>query len=154
VNTEQIAQLARSALRQKLPELRLALDCTVQPHHRMMLRDQLARLDSTGAEIAKYDATLAEQVKPCAQHIELLCSIDGIQRTAAIEIFAEVGPTLATFPSDGHFRAWAGTSPGLHESTGKRKRGRRQRGNPYLTNILVECSLAATRKKDTYLRDK
>jgi transposase len=154
MNTEQIAQLARSALRQKLPELRLALECTVQSHHRMMLRDQLARLDSTAAEIAKYEAILAEQVQPYAEQMELLCSIDGIQRTAAIEIFAEIGPTLATFPTDGHFRAWAGTSPGLHESAGKKKRGRRRRGNPYLTSILIECSLAATRKKNSYLRDK
>ena len=154
MSTEQIAQLARSALRQKLPELRLALDCTVQPHHRMMLRDQLARLDSTIAEIAKYDATLNEQVKPYAEPIALLRSIDGIQQIAAIEIFAEVGPNLASFPSDGHFRAWAGTSPGLHESAGKKKRGRRRRGNPYLTSILVECALAATRKKNSYLRDK
>ena len=96
----------------------------------MMLRDQLARLHSTAANIAKYEATLSEQVQPYAEYIALLCSIDGIQRTAAIEIFAEVGPNLASFPSDGHFRAWAGTSPGLHESAGKKKRGRRRRGNP------------------------
>jgi transposase len=150
----QIAQLARSALRSKLPQLRLALDCLVQPHHRMMLRDQLERLDATAAQIQKYDLQLEEQVKEYASSIELLCSIDGIQRTAAIEIFAEIGPNLASFPSDRHFRAWAGTSPGLHESAGKKKRGRRRRGNPYLTSILVECALAATRKKNTYLHDK
>jgi len=151
---DEIAQLARSTLRQKLPELRRALDCTVQPHHRMMLRDQLARLDATATDIARYDATLTAQTKPYAEQLQALCSIDGIQRIAAIEIFAEVGPNLASFPTDGQFRAWAGTSPGLHQSAGKRKHGQRRRGNPYLTSILVECALAATRKKNTYLRDK
>jgi transposase len=151
---EQIVQLARGAMRQKLPELRRALECTIQPHHRMMLRDQLARLDAVAADITKYDAVLQEKVKPYAESIELLRSIDGIQQIAAIEIFAEIGPNLASFSTDGHFRAWAGTSPGLHESAGKKKRGRRRRGNPYLTSILIECALAATRKKDTYLRDK
>jgi transposase len=151
---EQIAQLARSALRRKLPQLRLALDCTIRSHHRMMLRDQLARLDSTAAEIAKYERILDELVEPYAPLIELLCSTDGIQHTAAIEIFAEVGPNLASFPTQRHFAAWAGTSPGLNESAGKIKHGRRRRGNPYLTSIFVECALAATKKKDRYLSDK
>jgi transposase len=151
---EQIAQLARSALRQKLPELRLALECTVQSHHRMMLQDQLARLRATGAEIAKYDRLLQEQSAPYTEWLELLGSIDGVKRTAAIEIFAEIGPNLACFPRESNFASWAGTSPGLHESAGKKKRGRRRRGNPYLTSILVECALAATRKKGTYLSDK
>lgn len=153
-SAEQIAQLAHSRLRQKLPSLRQALDCTVQSHHRTMLQDQLTRLDATAAQIAKYDAMLEGQVAEHAASIELLCSIDGIQRTAAIEIFAEIGPNLASFPSDSHFRSWAGTSPGLNESAGKKKRGRRRRGNPYLTSILVECALAATRKKSAYLSDK
>jgi len=153
-STEQIAQLARSALRQKLPELRLALECTIQSHHRTMLRDQLARLHATAAEIAKYDCILQEHAAPYAEWIALLGTIDGVKHTAAIEIFAEVGPDLASFPRESNFASWAGTSPGLNESAGKKKRGRRRRGNPYLTSILVECALAATRKKGTYLSDK
>lgn len=152
--TEQIAQRARAGLRRKLPQLRLALDCIVQEHHRMMLGDQLARLDATAAEIAKYERILDERVEPYSHCIELLCSIDGIRPTAAIEIFAEIGPNLASFPTDGHFASWAGTSPGLNESAGKNKSGRHRRGNPYLTSILIECALAATKKKDRYLSDK
>ena len=152
--TEEIVQMARGKMRQKIPQLRLALDCSVLPHHRAMLTDQLARLKSTAEQIEKYDGMLEEQVAPYAESIALLCSIDGIQRTAAIEIFAEIGPSLATFPESGNFAAWAGTAPGLNESAGKHKRGRRRRGNPYLTSIFVECALAATRKKCTYLSDK
>lgn len=153
-STEEIAQLAQAALRQKLPDLRLALDCTLRPHHRLMLTDQLARLDGLAAEIEKYEGLLEVQVAPHEKYLELLCSVPGVQRAAAIEIFAELGPDLASFPEPENFAAWAGTAPGMSKTAGKNRSGRRRRGNPYLCSILVECALAATRKKDTYLKDK
>jgi transposase len=151
---EDIAELARGRMRSKRPQLRLALECSVREHHRLMLRDQLGQLDATAERIAQYDQLLTDRVKPYAETIELLCTVHGIQRKAAIEIFAEIGPDLDSFPKATNFAAWAGTSPGLNESAGKNKSGRRRRGNRYLTSILVECALAATRKKDSYLKDK
>lgn len=151
---ETIAQLARSRMRGKLPELQLALDVVLEQHHRLMLRDQIARLDRTLEEVARYDALLEQRAAPYEDHLSLLRSIDGVQRIAAIEIFAEIGPDLSSFPSDGHFSSWAGTCPGQHQSAGVHRNVRRRRGNPYLQSILVECALAATRKKGTYLKDK
>jgi len=152
--TEEIADLAQAALRRKLPTLRLALDCSVRPHHRMMLRDQLARLDGLAAEIEKYEQAIEDRMGPYEKWLTLLCSVPGIQRTAAIEIFGEIGPNLASFPQVGNFAAWAGTAPGMSKTAGKNKSGRRRRGNPHLSSILVECALAATRKKGTYIQDK
>jgi transposase len=152
--TEAIAQLARGKLRRKLPELRLALDCTIAGHHRMMLRDQLRRLDQTAADLAHYDGILAEMVEPYSTQIQLLCSITGVQRIAATEIFAEIGPDLSSFPNEGHFSSWAGMCPGQNESAGKKSSARRRRGNPYLQSTLVECALAATKKKGSYHKDK
>ncbi|MFO0618507.1 MAG: IS110 family transposase [Polyangiaceae bacterium] len=154
VSVETMVQLAKSHLRRKLPDLRLALDVLVADHHRIMLRDQLARLDRTSEEIARYDARLDELVKPYAASMELLRTIPGMQRIAAIEVFAEVGPDLASFPDAAHFASWAGTCPGSNESAGKRGSTRRRRGNPYLQSILVEAALAATRKKDSFFKDK
>jgi transposase len=154
VPLDDIVEMARSRLRRKQPELRLALDVLIDEHHRLMLRDQLARLDRTLEEIGRYDALLKERVAPYHEHLALLCSIDGVQSIAAIEIFAEVGPDLSSFPTDGHFSSWAGTCPGQHESAGKHRNARRRRGNPYIQAILVECALAATRKKGTYLKGK
>lgn len=51
----EIPQLARGRLRKKLPDLGLALDVLIHDHHRVMLRDQLARLDRTSEDIARYD---------------------------------------------------------------------------------------------------
>ena len=152
--TDEIAELAQAALRRKLPALRLALDCNLRPHHQMMLRDQLARLDGVAAEIEKYERELERRVQPYEQWLQVLCTIPGIQRAAAIEIFGEVGPNLASFPKAESFAAWAGTAPGMSKTAGKNKSGRRRQGNPHLCSILVECALAATRKKGTYIQDK
>jgi transposase len=154
ISVQALTQLARGRLRSKLPELALALDVLVKDHHRVMLRGQLARLDRTTAEIAQYDDYLEQVMEPYSEQLALLCSIDGIQRTAAIEIFAEVGPDLASFPDEAHLASWAGTCPGMNQSAGKRSKARRRRGNPYLQSILVECALAATKKKNSYLKDK
>ncbi len=149
-----LAELARGRLRSKLPDLRRALDCVIAEHHRMMLRDQLARLDRTGEEIARYDAVLNDMVEPYSDQIQLLCTVPGVQRCSAIDIFAEVGPDLSSFPDEGHFASWGGFCPGHNESAGKKGRGRRRRGNPYLQSTLTECALAATKKKATYCKDK
>jgi len=42
---ETLAELARGRLRAKLPDLRLALDGRVQPHHRVLLTRILAHID-------------------------------------------------------------------------------------------------------------
>lgn len=151
---ETVVQLARSRMRAKIPDLRLALDCVVAAHHRMMLRDQLARLDRTAEDIARYDATLADMVLPYTTSIDRLCTITGVKRTAAIEIFSEVGPDLSSFPDDAHFASWAGMCPGQNQSAGKNGKARRRRGNPYVQSILVECALAATKKNGSYHKDK
>jgi transposase len=151
---QQIADLARGKLRSKRADLRLALDVLIEDHHRLMLDDQLKKLDQLGENVARYDTLLEARVAPYDKAIEALQTIDGIKRASAIEIFAEIGPDLSSFPTDGHFASWAGTCPGNHESAGKKYKVRRRRGNPYLQSALVECALAASRKKNTYLREK
>jgi transposase len=154
-SADALAHLARSRLRQKLADLKLALDVTVQPHHRLLLRSQLQRLARTDADIEALGATIAQHTEPYAEHIALLKTIPGIDDVAAVEIFAEVGADLSSFEHDGRFAAWTGLCPGNNISAGKRLPGkRRRRGNPYLQSIVVEASLAATRRKATYLRDK
>jgi transposase len=154
LTANEIAQLARGRLRQKIPDLRLAFDVLFEEHHRIILKDLLERLDKAAKDIASYDELLNTRVAPYERNIELLCSIDGVQRCSAIEIFAEIGPDLSSFPTDHNFAAWTGTCPGQRESAGKKKSTRRRQGNPYIQSALVECALAASRKKNTYLKDK
>jgi transposase len=41
--------------------------------------------------------------------------------------------------------------PANHESAGRRRQGRRRKGNEHLQSLLVECAWAATRH-DGYLK--
>ena len=58
------------------------------------------------------------------------------------------------FKSAAHLAAWAGVCPGNNESAGKRKAGTARKGNVHLMTALVEAAHAASRKKDTYFKDK
>jgi transposase len=149
-----MAGLAKGRMRSKIPDLLLALEGRVLPHHRTMLRLQLDILASHDERIAQVEALLAEKVRPYEMQIRLLSTIPGIDRIAAIEILGEIGPDVAAFTTAGHLAAWAGVCPGNHLSAGKSKGGRARRGNPYLQSILVEAALGASRTKRSYLKDK
>jgi transposase len=55
------------------------------------------------------------------------------------------------FPDDAHLASWTGLCPGNHESAGRRRSGKRRKGNPHLQSILVECAWSAARQ-DGYLK--
>ena len=57
---------------------------------------------------------------------------------------------MERFPSDRHISKWAGVCPGNNESAKKRKTGRTSKGNPVLRSTLVQCALAAAKRKDSY----
>jgi len=57
---QQLAQLAKGKLRNKLPELELALDGIVQDHHRFLISNHLAAIDFLDERIAAYDQYIAD----------------------------------------------------------------------------------------------
>lgn len=83
--------------------------------------------------------------------VVLLCSIPGISRRAAEGILAEIGLDMDRFQNAKRLASWAGMCPGNHESAGKRKSGKTNKGSPWLRKLLVEAALAASHTKNTYL---
>ena len=81
---------------------------------------------------------------------DLLTTTPGIGPLAAAAVISEIGVTLTGFPDDAHLASWTGL-PGNHESAGKRRSGKRRKGNQHLQSILVECAWAAVRH-DGYLK--
>jgi transposase len=80
-------------------------------------------------------------------------SIPGFGVRAFAAIVSEIGADPAAwFPSAEQLASWAGLCPGNHESAGKRRHGRRRKGNQHLQPVLVECAWAAVRT-DGYLRE-
>ena len=80
----------------------------------------------------------------------MLDEIPGIGLQSAQRIIAETGIIMEQFRSADAFASWAGLVPGCNESAGKMKHSRIRKGNKFLKTVLVECSRASIRHKDSY----
>jgi transposase len=146
-----LADMAKGKLRDKLSDLREALDGLVGSHQRFMLKSQLRHLDFLDEEIARVDQEVAERVSPFEDAIARIDGIPGVGRRNAEEIVAEIGTDMSRFPTAAHLASWAKVAPGNNESAGKRKSGRTGKGNPWIKSALIEAVKAASRTKDKYL---
>jgi transposase len=148
---EKLADLARKRLREKLPQLRLALAGRVTEHHRFLLRMHLDHLAHLEGLIGRLGGRVEGVLAPFAEAAERLTTVPGVSRRVAEVVLAEVGTDMGQFPSAAHLASWAGLCPGNHESAGKRKGGRTTKGDRWLRTILVQAAWAAGRTKGTYL---
>jgi transposase len=148
---EQLADLARKRLRQKIPALRLALQGRVTEHHRFLLRMHRDHVNHLEELIGRLGVRIEEALAPFAQAQERLMTIPGVSQRVAETVLAEIGPNMEQFPSDGHLASWAGMCPGNNESAGKRRSGRTTKGNRWLKQMLVQAAWAASHTQGTYL---
>jgi transposase len=148
---ELLAEMARTRMRPKIPELRLALEGRFTEHHALMLEMHIAHVDHLTHSIARLDTRVDEVMAPFGEQARALQTIPGIGKRTAEVIVAEIGVDMSRFPSAGHLASWAGMCPGNHESAGKRRSGRARKGDAALRSALCESAWAAARTKDTYL---
>ena len=148
---KQIAELAKGRLREKKPELALALEGRFRPHHTKLLRRILSHIDFLTESIGACENEIDELCRPFAEVLGRLDGITGVNLRSAQDLVAEIGLDMSQFPSHKHICSWGGVSPGNNESGGRRKRARTKKGNKWLTAILVQCAQSAGHTKDTYL---
>lgn len=146
-----LAEMARRRLRAKIPQLRLALNGAVNDHHRFLLQRCLSQLDFLEAERALFDQRIREATQPFEELIQLLDTIDGVDRCTAECLLAEIGPDMNQFHSAGALASWSGMCSGNNESAGKRKRGTTTKGSRWLRRALSEAAWGASKTKNTYL---
>jgi len=151
LSKEQMAQLARGALRNKIEDLEKALEGYLSDHHRLILRLSLQMVASYNDAIEKLDVDIDRRMEAFREESEMLQTIPGVKKKSAERIIAEIGVDMSRFPSDAHLSSWAGASPGNNESAGKRRSGKVTPGNKWLKSTLVEAAWAASRTKKTYL---
>jgi len=149
-----LAQLARTRMRVKIPQLEEAFIGHFTNHHRFLLRTMLARVDQAGADIATVETRIEELITPFVHAVEQLDEIPGIGVTAAHVILAELGPDMTRFPTAAHLCSWARFAPGIQESAGKKKgRAATGHGNRYLAAALGEAAVTAGRT-NTFLGER
>jgi transposase len=146
----QLADLARGALRAKLPALREALAGRVQPHHLVLIGQLLAHIEFLEQAIAQVQAEIEQCLPPFEEALVLLQTIPGIKAVAGAALLAEIGTDMSRWPSAGHLVSWAGLCPSNKQSAGKRLKGPVNRGNVWLRGIMGEVAWAAVKKQETY----
>jgi transposase len=149
-----LAQLARSSLRRKIPQLEEAFVGRFSDHHGFLLAKMLARIDAIEADIAEVDAQIETHIAPFVQAATRLVEIPGVGATAAHAIIAEIGLDMGRFPTPAHLAGWARFAPGVKESAGRRKGSASTgHGNPYLARVLGQIAVSAART-NTFLGER
>jgi transposase len=122
-----LADLAKKRMREKIPQLREALQGRFKlEHHGVIVAHLLAHIDTLDEAIAALDGKVEQMLAPHTGIGELLCTIPGVALRTAQVLIAECGLDMSQFPTARHFASWAGICPGHHESAGRRRSGRRR----------------------------
>ena len=161
---EVLAELAKGALRRKIPELQRALKGRFAEHHAILIGIILDHIEHLEAAIVALDAQIDAVINepeleedgetltvPFGRVRDRLDTIPGVGKRAAEVIIAEIGTDMSRFPTAGHLASWAGMCPGNNVTGGKSRSGRTAKGNVWLRDVLVQCAWSAARTRDTYL---
>jgi len=146
-----MADMAKKQLRKKIPQLQLALEGCVLPHHRLLLREMIEDLDHVGTKITRIEETIEQQMRPFQSAVHRWLTVPGIKHRLAWTLVAEVGPTGSLSLCAADLVSWAGVCPGNNQTAGKRKSGTTRAGHPWLRRALCEAAWAASKSKGTYL---
>lgn len=150
IDPSAVAALARGRLREKQDALEAALTGHVTAHHRFQLRLLLQQLAFLEGQIAEVDREVAARTVPFEATIHRLDEIPGVDRRTAEILLAEVGGTVAPFPTPAHLASWAGICPGNHKTAGRQHEGPTRKGNRWLRRALTQAAWAATHAKKSY----
>lgn len=95
---ERRAQLARRRLRNKIPELRLALEGKVTGHHRFLLRAFLDEWEVLERRITRIEEEIERQLGPFEGAVTLCQTIPGVERVTAANLSRRSGKHGAISP--------------------------------------------------------
>lgn len=151
-DAQKLAEMAKSALRHKIPQLQLALDGRVSEHHRFLLRQLLDDMGHVEKKMALVEAEIEARNRPFEEAVARLCTIPGVSRVTAAVLLAEIGTDMGQFPSSRHLASWAGLCPGNCESAGKRLSGKTRKGSLMLRRALCQVGWVIARQRTGYLR--
>jgi transposase len=147
---DHLVELAKTSLRNKREELRLALHGSFGPHQRFLLGKQLDQLEFLDGQISDLNLEVEQRLRPFEALLARLDAIPGIGQRNAEQILVEVGTDMSRFPSAAHFASWAKLCPGNDESAGKRRSGRTGAGSRWLRSTMVEAAWSASRVHNSY----
>lgn len=131
VTMEFLESQMKGALKHKSPKLLQSLNSRLRRHHREMIRHSWEHLIFIEHAIARVEQQIRTHLANKQEALDLLVTIPGINENAASVILAEIGTDMGQFKNEHSLSAWAGLSPGNHESAGKKKEHEPDPGTAY-----------------------
>src|SRR5665213_2437237 len=154
-SAEQMAEMAKKRLRQKIPQLTEALEGQqMNDHHRWLIEQSVEHAKFLDRQVEELEKKIDLQLEPYRGQYELLMTIPGIKEAAAFNILAEIGPKMQQFPTADQLCSWAGICPGNNRSAGKSKSSHIKKANKFLLAALVESSWGAARQEGSVFQRK
>lgn len=150
---EEMAQLAKGALKKKTAEIQLALEAPLNDAARFVLNSQYEHVLATEKRVAALDEEITKRLESHQEAQKRLESIVGIGAVSSAAIIGEIGTEVRSFPNQKAFSSWCGLCPGNNMSAGKRANSPTNLGNCFLRSLFVECAWAAI-KSPGYLKVK
>ncbi len=144
---QQVLTYASKRLKATEEELLDALDGELTGEHRFVLGELMDHIEDLERRIVRFGNHLLQGLAPQQGLLQALQTIPGLDERAAAMLLVEIGDDMDAFGSGEKLASWAGMCPGNHESAGKRKSGKKRKGNPYVRRILCEAANAAARTR-------
>lgn len=163
-----LAEMAKGRLRIKRAALVEALTGRFDAHHGELASVLLSQIDGLSAQIEHLDVRIEEMIADMPEAaappatvdadgvilapaglaaVDRLDEITGIGRHAAQVIIAEVGLSMAVFPTAANLVSWAKLSPRTIQSGAKTRAGKTGKGNRYLKSVLGEAAASAAKTR-------
>lgn len=143
-----IKPLIHSSMKDKLPELELAIEGFISPEQAAKLKvikQHYEDLESRKADLERIILSLA---KPYSEEINLILTVPSFKNIfSAITVVSEIGVNMDVFPTAKHCCSWAGLTPTNNESAGKKKSVRISRAGCYIKPLLVQCATAIVKSE-------
>lgn len=136
-------------------KVKLALDGHIQEHHRFQLEMSYEQYEL----FKKQSCRLEEEMSRICdtyykEELQLLQTMPGVKKQAAMQIIAETGADMSVFENSGKLTGWAGLRPRNDESAGKLKSKAVTKGNKYLRRIMVQCAWGGSRTKESKFQER
>lgn len=120
VTMEFLESEMKGALRHKSAKLLQSLNGRLRRHHRDMISFSYEHLQFIEKAILEVEQEIRAHIADKQEAFDLITTVPGINENAAAIILAEIGTDMEQFSGDKQLAAWAGLSPGNHESAGKK----------------------------------
>jgi transposase len=143
-----IESLVHSSMKNKIPELELAIDGYITPEQADKLKIIKSHFEDLQYRKAELEAIITKIAKPYQEEIDLILTAPSFKNTfTAIAIISEIGVNMNIFPTAKHLCSWAGLTPTNNESAGKKKSVRVSKAGCYIKPLLVQCATAIVKSE-------